>query len=55
MSTNPSLPHVIDCVLTYVISKEDYVKARDVAVQAAKSRAYLYPIKVCNDQQPQPD
>ncbi|KAH8171788.1 etoposide-induced protein 2.4 (EI24) domain-containing protein [Sarocladium implicatum] len=27
------------------VIKEDYVKARDVAFQAARSRAYLYPIK----------
>lgn len=27
------------------VIKEDYGKARDVALQAAKSRAYLYPIK----------
>ena len=27
--------------------KEDYEKARDVALDAAKSRAWLYPIKVC--------
>lgn len=42
----PGLPCSVSRWLILYCSREDYGKARDVAIQAAKSQAYLYPIKV---------